>query len=217
MNDLRFVYLRGSSGVRRRPVPVGGRIPAPPGQTAACRDGAALADQLQDWNQLGRYHAANEALKTQPPEPKRVVFFGDSITDIWKLAESFPGKPYVNAALAGQTHSADAGSDVPDVIDLSPRHSSAGAPTTSPAITGPETLAMIEENIQAMTELAARRCQGDSLFGDADQRLHRPEAERTASPADVLKTERVAARVCRQGPCRVRGLLLGPGGREGHV
>jgi len=63
----------------------------------------ALADQLQDWNQLGRYHAANEALKTQPPEPKRVVFFGDSITDIWKLAESFPGKPYVNRGISGQT------------------------------------------------------------------------------------------------------------------
>ena len=29
----------------------------------------SLADQLQDWNQLGRYYPANEQLKKQPPEP----------------------------------------------------------------------------------------------------------------------------------------------------
>ena len=28
-----------------------------------------------------------------PADPKRVVFLGDSITDIWKLADSFPGSP----------------------------------------------------------------------------------------------------------------------------
>src|SRR5436853_1507132 len=38
----------------------------------------SLADQLQDWNQLGRYYQANEQLKKQPPEPKRVVFMGRS-------------------------------------------------------------------------------------------------------------------------------------------
>jgi hypothetical protein len=60
-----------------------------------CLPGTAqtLANQLQDWNQLGRYHAANEALKKQPADPKRVVFMGDSITDTWKLADQFPGKP----------------------------------------------------------------------------------------------------------------------------
>jgi len=26
-----------------------------------------FAEQLQDWNQLGRYHADNERLKAQPP------------------------------------------------------------------------------------------------------------------------------------------------------
>src|ERR1039458_5911857 len=30
-----------------------------------------LADQLQDWNQLGRYHQANEELKKQAAESKR--------------------------------------------------------------------------------------------------------------------------------------------------
>ena len=47
----------------------------------------SLADQLQDWNQLGRYHQANQQLKKQPIDPKRVVFMGDSITDLWRLEE----------------------------------------------------------------------------------------------------------------------------------
>ena len=64
---------------------------------------ASLAEQLQDWNQLGRYHAANEELKKQPADPKRVVFMGDSITDGWRLAETFPDKPYVNRGISGQT------------------------------------------------------------------------------------------------------------------
>lgn len=33
----------------------------------------------------------------------RVVFLGDSLTAQWDLAASFPGKPYVNAGIAGNT------------------------------------------------------------------------------------------------------------------
>src|SRR5437667_12720544 len=62
-----------------------------------------LADQLQDWNQLGRYYQANQQLKQQPAPAKRVVFMGDSITDFWNLAQYFPGKPYVNRGIGGQT------------------------------------------------------------------------------------------------------------------
>ena len=40
----------------------------------------ALADQLQDWNQLGRYAADNEAVAAGGAEAGRVVFLGDSIT-----------------------------------------------------------------------------------------------------------------------------------------
>ena len=61
-----------------------------------------LADQLQDWNQLGHYHQANEDLKKQPADPKRVVFMGDSITDFWRLDQYFPGKLYVNRGIGGQ-------------------------------------------------------------------------------------------------------------------
>jgi hypothetical protein len=63
----------------------------------------SLADQLQDWNQLGRYHAANQELKKQPAVAGRVVFMGDSITDLWRLEEYFPGQPYANRGIGGQT------------------------------------------------------------------------------------------------------------------
>ena len=79
-----------------------------------------LADQLQDWNQIGRYHQANEELKKQPGDPKRVVFMGDSITDFWRLDQSFPGKPYIDREFSGQTTPQMLVRIYPDVIDLKP-------------------------------------------------------------------------------------------------
>ena len=115
----------------------------------------SLADQLQDWNQLGRYYPANEQLKKQPPEPKRVVFMGDSITDLWRLEEYFPGKPYVNRGIGGQTTPQMLVRMYPDVIDLKPAVMVMLAGTNDIARnTGPMTAEMIQENIMAMTELA---------------------------------------------------------------
>ena len=114
-----------------------------------------LADQLQDWNQLGRYHRANEELTQQPANVKRVVFLGDSITDFWKLAESFPGKPFVNRGIGGQTTPQMLVRLFPDVIDLKPAAMVLLAGTNDIARnTGPATAEMIEQNIMAITELA---------------------------------------------------------------
>ena len=114
-----------------------------------------LADQLQDWNQLGRYHQANQQLKRQPVPRNRVVFMGDSITDFWNLPESFPAKPYVNRGISGQTTSQMLGRMYPDVLDLKPAAVVllAGINDVS-RNTGPSTAEMIEQNIMAMTELA---------------------------------------------------------------
>src|SRR5579884_1880352 len=128
-----------------------------PPKANCCLAAAAqnLADQLQDWNQLGRYHADNERLKSLPADPNRVVFLGDSITDGWNLAEYFPGKPYVNRGISGQTTPQMLVRLFPDVIDLKPAALIILAGTNDIARnTGPETLTMIEENFQAMTELA---------------------------------------------------------------
>lgn len=122
-----------------------------------CLAGTAqtLANQLQDWNQLGRYHADNVALRAQPVPAGRVVFIGDSITDGWKLAEQFSGKPYVNRGISGQTTAQMLVRMFQDVIDLKPAALLIFAGTNDIARNnGPQTLEMIEENIQAMTELA---------------------------------------------------------------
>jgi lysophospholipase L1-like esterase len=114
-----------------------------------------LADQLQDWNQLGRYHQDNQQLKQQPAVSDRVVFMGDSITDFWNLAESFPGKPYVNRGIGGQVTAQMLVRMYPDVIDLKPAAVVVLAGTNDIARNnGPVTLTMIEQNIMAMTELA---------------------------------------------------------------
>jgi acyl-CoA thioesterase I len=114
-----------------------------------------LADQLQDWNQLGRYRQANLDLKKLPADPGRVVFMGDSITDFWKLDEFFPGKPYVDRGISGQTTAQMLVRMYPDVIDLKPAAMVllAGINDVS-RNTGPSTAEMIEQNIMAMTELA---------------------------------------------------------------
>ncbi len=128
-----------------------------PPRTNCCLAGTArsLADQLQDWNQLGRYHAADQQLMKAPVDPKRVVFLGDSITDIWRLEDSFPGKPYVNRGISGQTTPQMLVRMYPDVIDLKPAALIILAGTNDVAQnTGPETIEMIEENLMAMTELA---------------------------------------------------------------
>jgi lysophospholipase L1-like esterase len=114
-----------------------------------------LADQLLDWNQLGRYRAENRKLMEQPSESRRVVFMGDSITDFWTLAEYFPGKPYVNRGISGQTTPQMLVRMYPDVIDLKPAVIVvlAGINDISQN-TGPVTAEMVEQNIMAMTDLA---------------------------------------------------------------
>ena len=121
-----------------------------------CLAGAAqtLANQLLDWNQLGRYHADNEKLKGET-DLQRVVFMGDSITDGWKLPQYFPGKPYVNRGISGQTTAQMVVRMFEDVINLKPAAMIVLAGTNDVARNnGPQTMEMVQENIMAMAELA---------------------------------------------------------------
>jgi lysophospholipase L1-like esterase len=163
-----------------------------PPRSACClpNNAQTLANQLQDWNQLGRYHADNVALRAQPVPAGRVVFMGDSITDGWKLAEQFPGKPYVNRGIGGQTTPQMLVRMFQDVIDLHPSVMVVLAGTNDIARnTGPLTLEMIGENLQAMTELA----QGHgikvvlcSVMSISDYVPNRPQSK-SRPPADILK------------------------------
>jgi lysophospholipase L1-like esterase len=130
-----------------------------PPKTTCCWAATArnLSDQMLDWNQLGRFHAADEDLQKQPADPRRVIFLGDSITEGWALDEYFPGKPYVNRGIGGQTTPQMLVRLYPDVIDLKPAAVIILAGTNDIAQnTGPETLTMVEENMMAITELAQR-------------------------------------------------------------
>ena len=52
------------------------------------------------------------------PGERRVVFYGDSITDVWRLENYFPGKPYLNRGISGQTTAQLLVRFRPDVIAL---------------------------------------------------------------------------------------------------
>lgn len=116
---------------------------------------ANLAEQLQDWNQLSRYYLENQELQRRPADSKRVVFMGDSITEQWRLADSFPGQPFVNRGISGQTTAQMVVRMIPDVVALKPAAVVilAGTNDISRA-TGAVTAQMVEDNLMAMTQLA---------------------------------------------------------------
>src|SRR3954463_10230988 len=114
-----------------------------------------IAIFTDDYGQLARYREANAALKPPAPEENRVVFFGDSITDIGHLDEYFPGKPYINRGIGGQTTPQMLVRFRQDVIDLSPSVVLILAGTNDIAgNTGPMRSEDIEANLASMAELA---------------------------------------------------------------
>lgn len=115
----------------------------------------AAQRRLQDWPQLGRYRDANAQLAAPKAGEQRVVFYGDSITDGWKIAEYFPGKPFVNRGISGQTTPQMLVRFRPDVIDLKPAAVVILAGTNDLAgNTGPATVESIESNYASIAELA---------------------------------------------------------------
>ncbi len=115
-----------------------------------------LQTKLADWPQLGRYRDSNAALP--PPEKDRVVFFGDSITDAWGRYGNtgfFPGKPYVNRGISGQTTPQMLIRFQQDVVALKPAAVLILAGTNDLAgNTGLSTVPMIEDNLRSMVTIA---------------------------------------------------------------
>jgi lysophospholipase L1-like esterase len=115
-----------------------------------------IAVFTDDFGELTRYRDANASLEPPAPEESRVIFFGDSITDIWKLDEYFPGKAYINRGIGGQTTPQMLVRFRQDVIDLQPKVVVILAGTNDIAgNTGPMSLKNIEANYSTMAELAA--------------------------------------------------------------
>jgi lysophospholipase L1-like esterase len=108
-----------------------------------------------DYGQLARYRDANAALKPPAAGESRVVFFGDSITDIWHLDEYFAGKPYINRGIGGQTTPQMLVRFRQDVIDLHPKVVIILAGTNDIAgNTGPMRLEDIEDDYASIADLA---------------------------------------------------------------
>jgi lysophospholipase L1-like esterase len=114
-----------------------------------------MSTWMNDFAELGRYHDANAVLTAPATGENRIVFMGDSITDGWPLPEYFPGKPYVNRGISGQTTPQMLIRFRPDVIDLKPKVVVVLAGTNDIAgNTGPMTVEQVEANYASMAELA---------------------------------------------------------------
>lgn len=114
--------------------------------------------RLRDWPQLARYRDDNRAQPAPASGESRVVFMGDSITDNWQLQRYggfFPGKPYVDRGISGQTTPQMLIRFRPDVIDLKPKVVVILAGTNDIASnTGPMSDEDIERNLESMADLA---------------------------------------------------------------
>ncbi|MGN6739031.1 SGNH/GDSL hydrolase family protein [Dyella sp.] len=146
-----------TSAPRPGPQPINPLYIAPPA-TLDSEQIVALQQQLSDWPQLGRYREENAKLAPPAPGERRVVFYGDSITDAWGRAAGttfFPGKPYVNRGISGQTTAQMLVRFRQDVIGLRPAAVVILAGTNDIAgNTGLATPEMIEDNFRSMTALA---------------------------------------------------------------
>lgn len=114
-----------------------------------------LRAKLNDFAALDHFRAQNAALAAA--EPGRVVFMGDSITEGWSRGSNqfFPGKPFVNRGISGQTTPQMLLRFRQDVVNLHPDTVVILAGTNDIAgNTGPSTLEMIEDNLASMTEIA---------------------------------------------------------------
>ena len=153
-------------------------------------------NRLKDWPQLGRYHDANSKLSPAAKNEARVVFMGDSITDSWqnpKFGGVFPGKPYVDRGISGQTTPQMLIRFHPDVIALQPKAVVILAGTNDLAgNTGSMTLESIEDNLVAMADLAKAnsiRVVFASILpvSDYEQRDGKPIIRTTQRPPEKIK------------------------------
>jgi lysophospholipase L1-like esterase len=136
------------------PVPSAPAVPAAPDPQKQIE---TMQKKLADWAQLDRYRSANAALPAPAAGEKRVVFYGDSITDAWArhTDEFFPGKGYIGRGISGQTTPQMLVRFEQDVVHLKPAVVVILAGTNDIAgNTGPSTPEMIEDNYMAMLAVA---------------------------------------------------------------
>jgi len=156
---LAVTCLVGSAGWGQTTAAPPATTVAPAAPALSAKEIAAMEAKLADWPQLARYRADNAALGPVGQGEQRVVFYGDSITDGWgrrpDTGDFFPGKPYVNRGISGQTTPQMVVRFRQDVINLRPAAVVILAGTNDVAgNTGPMTPEMTEDNFRSMVDLA---------------------------------------------------------------
>ena len=111
---------------------------------------------LTDWANLNFYQERNQAL-IKVPDPNRVVFIGNSITESWRVFDEkfFINNPFINRGIGGQTSPQMLLRFRSDVINLKPKSVVIMAGTNDIAgNTGPISVKNTAENIISMAEIA---------------------------------------------------------------
>jgi lysophospholipase L1-like esterase len=133
-----------------------------PGQPTLTSDQIARqrAQQEQlanDWPNLARYRDANRSLPPVSANESRVVFMGDSITELWDRdsGKFFASMGYLGRGIGGQTTPQMLVRFQQDVVALKPTVVVINAGTNDIAgNTGPSSLEMIEDNLKSMAQIA---------------------------------------------------------------
>jgi lysophospholipase L1-like esterase len=139
------------------PNATGGRSAPTPDQLAA-RQRAQQEQLANDWPSLARYRDANHNLPPATEEAARVVFMGDSITELWDRdpGNFFASKGYIGRGIGGQTTPQMLVRFQQDVVALKPKVVVINGGTNDIAgNTGPSTLEMIEDNLKSMAQIAS--------------------------------------------------------------
>lgn len=111
----------------------------------------------QDWGNLERFKEENQKIASPMKNENRVVFMGNSITEVWAnmRPDFFKDNSYIGRGISGQTTPQMLVRFRQDVINLKPKVVVILAGTNDIAgNTGPITLEEIAENIKSMAELA---------------------------------------------------------------
>jgi lysophospholipase L1-like esterase len=160
MRILTVVMLSGALAQAQTPsmqTTAAAAVPDCPEVAAAVGRLLANDARLRDWANMARYREANRTLPAASGGD-RVVVMGDSITDFWqepRFGGFFPGKPYVDRGISGQTTPQMLLRFRRDVIDLTPKAVVILAGTNDIAgNTGPMTDEDVQGNLASMSELA---------------------------------------------------------------
>jgi lysophospholipase L1-like esterase len=156
-----------------------------------------------DRDNVHRYITANQSL--QAPTASRVIFYGDSITDFWRLNEYYPGKDFVNRGISGQVISEMLGRMKEDVIDLRPKAMILLAGTNDLSRGTPSNI--IENNLIMITELARAhniKVMLCSILPVSDyHKAENPrfEMSKTHDPQRIREVNQWIQSYCRAGNC----------------